>query len=146
MKKQFAALALALLSAAGCSTTPSAAPASAAPMAAAAPAQSGAFVDITVPQYLAMAETTDFFVVNVHIPFEGDLPGTEASIAFNEIQNHLGELPADKSARILLYCKSGRMSVTAAQTLAGLGYTAVYSLAGGMNAWTAAGQTLASAQ
>jgi rhodanese-related sulfurtransferase len=141
-------LGVAILAAqAGCSTNQSGAAASATAMSTApVAAQNGPFVDITVPQYQAMSEGADFFVVNVHVPFEGDLPGTDASIAFDQIQNHLDQLPSAKGARILLYCKSGRMSIEAARKLNELGYTAVYNLAGGMNAWTAAGNTLASAQ
>ena len=63
--------------------------------------------------------------------------------AFNEIQNHLDELPADKNAPVVLYCRSGPMSVRAATTLAGLGYTRIYSLNGGFNAWSAAGLPMA---
>jgi rhodanese-related sulfurtransferase len=65
------------------------------------------------------------------------------AIPFNEIQSHLDELPADKNAPVVLYCRSGPMSVRAATTLAGLGYTRVYSLNGGFNAWSAAGLPMA---
>jgi rhodanese-related sulfurtransferase len=100
----------------------------------------GAYWNISVAELQRM-ETSDLGapLVNVHIPFQGDIAGTDASIAFNEIENHLGELPADKNAPVVLYCRSGPMSVRAATTLAGLGYTRVYSLVGGFNAWAAAG-------
>lgn len=45
----------------------------------------------------------------------------------------LESLP-DYSARILLYCRSGRRSAIAAETLADLGYTDVYDF-GGINSW-----------
>ena len=44
------------------------------------------------------------------------------------------ELP-DKTARILIYCRSGNRSATAANTLVGLGYTNVYDM-GGIQSWT----------
>ena len=78
-------------------------------------------------------------LVNTHIPYQGDIAGTDVSIAFNEIADHLDQLPDDRDAPVVLYCRSGPMSDRAATTLAGLGYTRIYSLEGGFNAWSAAG-------
>jgi phage shock protein E len=99
----------------------------------------GAYWDITVPQLQTMLEHKDFPLINTHVPFEGDLPQTDRSIAFDKITEHLDQLPTDKNAPIVLYCRSGRMSTEAATALAAKGYTKVYSLVGGFNAWKAAG-------
>jgi rhodanese-related sulfurtransferase len=99
----------------------------------------GAYWTISVPELQAMMANQHPRLVNVHIPAEGDLPNTDVSIPFNQIADHLSELPADKNAGVVLYCKTGPMSVRAATTLVGLGYTKVYTLAGGFTAWAAAG-------
>lgn len=96
------------------------------------------YADISVAQLATILPTEDFTFVNVHIPYEGELPQTDAFIPFDQITDHLDELPA-KDAPIVLYCRSGNMSTTAAETLVGLGYTNVIEVDGGFNAWQAAG-------
>ena len=99
----------------------------------------GSYTDISVAELQTMLANKDFTFVNVHIPFEGDIANTDLSIAYNEIEQNLGQLPGDKNAKIVLYCRSGRMSSIAAETLVGLGYTNVWNLDGGMVAWEQAG-------
>lgn len=105
------------------------------------PLNGDGYSDISVEQLATFLEQKNFTLVNVHIPYEGELPDTDLFIPFNEIQNHLDQLPA-KDAPIVLYCRSGGMSTDAAQVLAKLGYTHVYELDGGFNGWQAAGHEL----
>lgn len=96
------------------------------------------YTDISVEQLSSMLEEKDFTLVNVHIPYEGELPQTDLFIPFDQIEGNLDQLP-DKEALIVLYCRSGSMSTSAAKELADLGYTDVYELDGGFNEWKAAG-------
>lgn len=106
------------------------------------PKNAAGYVDITVEQLKSALAIKNFSLINTHIPYEGELPQTDAFIPYNEIEANLSQLPADKNARIVLYCRSGRMSTEAAQTLVNLGYTNVVEVDGGMQAWETAGNEL----
>ena len=79
------------------------------------------------------------FVVNVHVPYAGEIEGTDAFVPFDEVSDRLDEFPADRSAPVLLYCRSGRMSADAGHALLEAGFTHVLDLDGGMVAWESAG-------
>ena len=102
----------------------------------------GAYFNIDVTQLKPMLEDDSIFTVNVHIPYAGDIPGTDASIPFNQVAQNLDALPADKDAPVVVYCRSGSMSAQASETLADLGYTRIFNVTGGMNAWKQAGNQL----
>ena len=101
----------------------------------------GSYQNITPVELNTMLKIKDFVFVNVHIPFAGNITGTDLSIPYDQINasENLSQLPADKSAKIILYCRSGRMSAIAAEQLVALGYTNIWNVAGGMDAWEQAG-------
>ncbi len=99
----------------------------------------GSFEKLTAEELNQKLDAKDFTLVNVHIPFEGDLPKTDVSIPYDQIGQHLDQLPGGKDAKIVLYCRSGRMSTIAAEKLVELGYTHIAELDGGMIAWEQAG-------
>lgn len=83
----------------------------------------------------ALSGVEGFTFINVHTPYEGEIEKTDTFIPFDQIVANSASLPKDKNAPIILYCKSGRMSAEALQTIRKLGYTNVRHLAGGMDAW-----------
>ena len=96
---------------------------------------SESYRNILSEQLWTMLQNKDFVMINVHIPYEGELPHTDVFIPYNQIEDNLDKLPADKTAKIVLYCRSGRMSVIASETLVKLGYTNVWNLNDGMIEW-----------
>jgi phage shock protein E len=99
----------------------------------------GSYQNVTAQELNGMLKNKDFIFINVHIPFTGNIAGTNLSIPYDQIEQNLSQLPSDKNAKIVLYCRSGHMSTIAAGKLVALGYTNVWNLDGGMVRWEQAG-------
>jgi phage shock protein E len=93
------------------------------------------YKNVTPNEMHMMLKDKDFVFVNVHIPFAGNIAETDLSIPYDQIEQDLSQLPADKNAKIVLYCRSGHMSQIAAEKLVSMGYTNVWNLKGGMVDW-----------
>lgn len=106
----------------------------------------GTYTRVSPARLKAMLLTKDFTLVNVHVPYAGEIEPTDLFIPYDQVEDRLGELPASKDAGIVLYCRTGRMSTIAANALVGLGYTNVRELDGGFDTWKAAGYPLADKQ
>ncbi len=104
--------------------------------------QGGQWTNATPDRLAQMLTTKDFTFVNVKTPYIGEIDGTDLYIPYDQLSARASQLPANKSAKILVYCRSGVESAQAAQTLLSLGYTNVWNLDGGMNAWQSSGRTL----
>ena len=102
----------------------------------------GSYWNITPAQLSSMLENKDFSLVNVHIPYAGEIPETDLFVPYNEIEQNLSVFPKDKGAKIVLYCRSGSMSATAARTLVSLGFANVWNLDAGMVDWEREGYKL----
>ncbi len=89
--------------------------------------------------YSMLSSGEDIFLLDVHIPEQKHIPGTDAFIPYNQIKRHADLLPQDRSAKIVVYCRSGPMSFPAMNALREMGYTNVYYLEGGILAWKNAG-------
>ena len=96
---------------------------------------------ITPGQLHDMMAEGDVYLVNVHVPYEGDIPGTDASISYTDIAKQLNELPFGTQP-VVIYCRSGNMSTQAAQAMVAAGAPSFSELGGGFYAWQEAGYPL----
>jgi phage shock protein E len=122
--------------------TPGAPVASASQLGVVVQGNGGHWTNVTPDQLSGMLAHKDFTLLNVKTPYSKEIDGTDLYIPYDQLTARASELPADKGARILVYCLSGGQSRVAAQTLLDLGYTNVWNLDGGMNAWVASGRNL----
>ena len=64
---------------------------------------------------------------------------TAVHISRGTLEREIEKAAPDKAQRVVLYCHSGARSALAADTLQKMGYTNVFSLAGGFTSYQAAG-------
>lgn len=84
-----------------------------------------------------MLGTEDVIILDVRTPEEykeGHIPDA-VLLPDYDLSQKAGEQLPDKTAKILVYCRSGRRSASAAKELIELGYTAVYDF-GGIIDWS----------
>jgi rhodanese-related sulfurtransferase len=103
----------------------------------AAAADAATVASLPPAEFATALADDDVLVLNVHVPDEGSIAGTDAAIPYDEVRARSAELPQDLDAAVAVYCKSGRMSAVTVGTLRDLGYTDVVELRGGMDAWAA---------
>jgi rhodanese-related sulfurtransferase len=101
--------------------------------------EEGTYRSINAAELSEMLTSKDFFLVNVHVPYAGEIPGTDALISYLDTDARLGDYPHDKASKIAIYCMTNRMSGIAVRQLLKGGFKNIYVLDGGMTAWKAAG-------
>jgi rhodanese-related sulfurtransferase len=132
------AVAIVVLSACGGDTTAS----QTSPPASAPPATLPAYTDISPSELATMLEDKDFVFINTHVPYEGEIEQTDLFLPYDQAAELVDQLPADKAAKIVVYCRSDRMSRIAADVWAAVGYTNLFNLEGGFESWEQAGYPL----
>ncbi|HNW43304.1 MAG TPA: rhodanese-like domain-containing protein [Elusimicrobiales bacterium] len=85
-------------------------------------AEKPALLDIRTPDEYAQGSLKDAVLLDFYAP---------------DFSEKLGRL--DKAAKYLIYCRSGRRSAKALETMAQLGFTEAHDIKGGITAWAAAG-------
>jgi len=98
--------------------------------------------DISVDQFEKLMGQKDFTLINVHIPYQGEIDNTDILIPFNSMDQNKNILPQNKDAKIVVYCMGDHMSYIASEELIKMGYTRVSRLKGGMLAWQKKGGQL----
>ncbi len=96
----------------------------------------GEYQTLSIEEFATIVDerADEYQIINVHIPYTGEVPNTDANVPYNDLTALMAALP-DKDAPIVLYCRSGNMSQQASEALIAQGYTQVWDIPGGMNAW-----------
>ena len=100
------------------------------------------FTKVDTNQFMQMMKHKDFTLIDVHTPYQGEIPRTDEVLPYDRIANFASQLPQDKSAPIVVYCMGNEMGQIAAQTLVRMGYTHVTQYEEGMIGWHDAGGQL----
>lgn len=91
----------------------------------------GCFPEESLPVTVAQAS----ILLDVRTPeeFAGWHVNTAINLPYDEIEAKASSLIPDKTITIAVYCRSGRRSAIAIQTLKSLGYTNLYDYGGTLN-------------
>jgi phage shock protein E len=103
----------------------------------------GEYRTLSIDEFADIVENhaDDYEIINVHIPYAGEVTNTDASIPYNDLTALMSAIP-DKNTPVILYCRSGNMSQQASTALIQQGYTQVWDVPGGMIAWQSSGREL----
>lgn len=93
--------------------------------------------EITVEEYKEKSEKGDnHFLLDVREEFETKISSIGGHlIPLSELRDRISELPEDKSAELIVYCRTGNRSHHAMLFLKEQGFTKVKNLLGGIHAW-----------
>lgn len=89
--------------------------------------------------YKMLSSNKDYFILDVRSKEEFDSGHIEGAylIPVSELENRLTELPQDKP--IIVYCRSGSRSTSAANILLGKGFKEIFNMTGGITEWQSKG-------
>jgi rhodanese-related sulfurtransferase len=97
-------------------------------------------IDVDTTRAL-VSSNPDALIVDVRTPVEFEsahIPGA-INLPLDQVDTHLQRIVADAGGQLILVCQGGVRAQQCQQTLSGAGLAGTTVLAGGMNAWTAAG-------
>ncbi len=90
----------------------------------------------------------DAFLLDVRTAaeYKDGFIGEASNVPVTDLSASMNKLPKDKEKPILVYCLTGARSGRAAGVLSKVGYTQVFNLAGGINAWKSSGLPVGTAK
>jgi len=89
--------------------------------------------------YKMLSSNKDYFILDVRSKEEFDSGHIEGAylVPVSELENRLAELPQDKP--IIVYCRSGSRSTSAANILLEKGFKEIFNMTGGITEWQSKG-------
>ncbi|MEX1377180.1 MAG: rhodanese-like domain-containing protein [Eubacteriales bacterium] len=138
MKKFLLIIAAATLFLASCTAVDTPSDTSAKDITTSEPAAKAEMINNSPAEFEANMEG-EFLLLDVRTQEEYDAGHIDGStlIPVTELQSRLDEISDYKDKKVLVYCRSGNRSVTASNILLDSGFTQVYNLETGFNAWSA---------
>ncbi len=97
---------------------------------------------VSVAELQTKLATKDFLLINVHVPYAGEIPKTDANLTYEDVDTIAAYIGEDLDREVVVYCLSNFMSKLAGNDLVARGYRGISYLDGGMGAWKAAGLEL----
>lgn len=91
--------------------------------------------DLDPEAFHEVVNRPDVYTLDVHVPEQRHVEGTDAFVPYDSIRDHRDLLPDDRTTPIALYCRSDDMSREVAGVLSELGYEEIHHLRGGIRAW-----------
>ncbi|WP_457625537.1 rhodanese-like domain-containing protein [Persephonella sp.] len=97
------------------------------------------FENLSPKEIYQFIRKEDVIILDVRTPEEAETEGkipASILIPLDSLRNNIKKL--DKDKKIIVYCRSGNRSVSAARVLSSLGFK-VYNMKGGINSWKSEG-------
>jgi rhodanese-related sulfurtransferase len=104
---------------------------------------SGEYRTLSIDEFADIVENraNEYQIINVHIPYAGEVENTDANIPYHDLDALTAAIPS-KDTPVILYCRSGNMSEQASRALVEQGYTQIWDVPGGMAALQTSGREL----
>jgi len=94
------------------------------------------YMKISAKEAKTIIDSEDVIILDVRTEEEFNIGHIENAVLLpvTDIKSKAEEVLTDKDAKILVYCRSGNRSATAAKDLIAMGYTNIIDF-GGINSW-----------